>query len=125
MTMNRKPHDIFGLFLMKNLRDNAIEYLDTFQTGRNRAPELLAMQDEFTGLTPETKALFRRVFVSCLDAAIHDFLFALQEEHDGGGAVAVMAGNTDIASTSEALHAELFGSDGWYARFSRYGGQAG
>lgn len=63
----------------------------------------------------------RPAFVEALDEAIHDFLFALQEEADSGGEVAIRVRGKNVATLSDGLHGELFGEEGWFARFSAHG----
>jgi hypothetical protein len=51
---------------------------------------------------------------------MHDLLFALQEESDAEGAVRVYVNGDEVAKLSDGLHGEIFGDDGWIARYSEY-----
>jgi hypothetical protein len=51
---------------------------------------------------------------------MHDLLFALQEQADAGGAIRVLVDGNEVARVSDGLHGEIFGEDGWIARYSRY-----
>jgi len=115
------PKDTFGRFLMVHLRDRGIDHLDSSLAGRWKAPALKKLQRALGRLPKSQKLLVRRAFVDALDAAIHDFLFALQEESDFGGPVAVRVRGKNVAALSDGLHGELFTEDGWYARFSAHG----
>jgi hypothetical protein len=55
-----------------------------------------------------------------MSAATHDFLFALQEACDSDQ-MRVVVKDADIAKQSDGFHGEMFGNDGWFARFSAYG----
>src|SRR5262245_16634065 len=113
--------DLFGSFLMKNLRDRGIDHLDGLLVGHWKAPALEKLQGGLQRMTEAERALVRRAFVTSLGDAIHDFLFALQEESDSGGPIRIHVDGTDVASLSDGLHGEIFSEDGWYARFSAHG----
>lgn len=113
--------DTFGRFLMVHLRDRGIDNLDGLLAGHWKAPSLKKLQNALRRLPKSQRALVRRAFVESFDAAIHDFLFALQEETEGGGSVVVRVGGKNVAALSDGLHGELFTEDGWYARFSAHG----
>lgn len=115
------PLDTFGAFLMVNLRDRGIDALGSLLAAHWKAPSLQKLQAELQSLTDAQRVLVRRAFVEALDSAIHDFLFALQEESDSGGAVRVRVRGKDVASLSDGLHGELFSEEGWFARFSAHG----
>lgn len=55
---------------------------------------------------------------SCLVAALHSLLFTMTGED---GTPAIVVEGHDVAEDSDGLHGELFGEDGWLARFSKYG----
>lgn len=55
---------------------------------------------ELQSLTDARRELVRPAFVAALDSAIHDFLFALQEESDSGGALRVRVRGKDVAPAS-------------------------
>jgi hypothetical protein len=105
---------------MTKLRDEAIDYFDRLAAGWWKAAGTKALQDDLAGLTPEQRDVARRCVIAALDHGLHSFLFALSEgESPGGGATVTVAG-CDVAEQSDGLHGELFGDDGWFAKFSRY-----
>lgn len=106
---------------MENLRDRGIDHLDDLLVGRCKAPSLKKLQRELKNLTKTQQTLVRRAMVESLDSAIHDFLFALQEQADEGGPIRVRVRGKDIAAMSDGLQGELFTEEGWYARFSSHG----
>jgi hypothetical protein len=114
--------DEFGQFLMTNLRDQGIDSLDRLLAAQSKAPARAKIQHELQALTAEQRALVRRAFINSLDSAIHDFLFALQDETDrNDGNIAVTVAGQNIATMSDGLQGELFTEDGWFARYSTYG----
>ena len=113
--------DEFGAFLMRNLRDPAIDHADALLSSHWKAPGLQSLQADLAKLTPEQKAVVRRCVLSSIDAGIHDFLFALGEEQEADARIAVIVDGQDIAQQSDGLHGELFAEEGWFARFSTHG----
>ena len=115
------PLSEFGRVVIVKLRDRGIDHLDKLLAGKAKAPAFRKLQGELKSLDQEQRALLRRAFVTSLDSALHDFLFALQEQNDSGGRVAVLVDGSRIAEASDGLHGELFTEDGWFARCSRHG----
>jgi len=116
-----KALDKFGEFVVANLRDAAIDHADSLLVGHWKAPGLQALQAELRRLTDEQRALVRRCVIDAVDSSLHDFLFALQEEHDTEAGIAVFVDSGPVAAESDGLHAEPFGDEGWFARFSKHG----
>lgn len=113
--------DILGQFLMKHLRDRGIGQVEGLLAGRWKAPSLEGLQRELRPLTPEQQDLVRRAVVSSLDTALHGFLFAIQEQTDLDGPIAITVRGENVAQMSDGLQGEPFGEDGWFARFSASG----
>jgi hypothetical protein len=125
MTTTRQPSPDpvgeLGELLMKRLRDRGIDYADALLASKWKAPSLEKIQRDLQALSPEQQSLVRRTVMSAMDHAVHDFLFALQEQHENDGHVAVVVGGENVAAKSDGLHGELFGDAGWFARFSAHG----
>jgi hypothetical protein len=121
MTTDRETLDKLGRFLMSNLRDSGIDFIDGLAEGRWKAPVLLPLQADVVALPEETRRLMRRAFVAGIDGAIHDFLFKLTETADFEQDIQLVVDGRDVVPLSDGLHGEPFGEDGWQARFSRYG----
>lgn len=115
------PLSEFGRFLMTKLRDRGIGDLDFLLKAKWKAPSLKKIQRELQSLSAPQRKLVRRAFVKSFDAAIHDFLFALQEQTDLAGGIAVTVAGQNVATLSDGLQGELFTEDGWRARYSAYG----
>ncbi len=113
--------DRFGAFLVAKLRDSAIDHTDALLSARWKAPGLQSLQTDPRRLTPEQRAVVRRCVIAAVDGGLHDFLFALGEQHDAGGTIAIVVGGHDIPAQSDGLHGEPYGDDGWFARFSKHG----
>jgi hypothetical protein len=113
--------DRFGAFLMAKLRDAAIDHADALLAARWKAPGLQSLRSDLGRLTPEQRAVVRRCVIEAVESGLHDFLFALGEERDAGARIAAVVDGQDIEAQSDGLHGELYGADGWFARFSKHG----
>jgi hypothetical protein len=113
--------DKFGAFVVTKLRDRAIDHADALLSARWKAPGLQALQADLQRLTPEQRAVVRRCVVVAIDSGLHDFLFAIQEEHDANGEIAVLVDGRPVAADSDGLHGEPYSDWGWFARFSKHG----
>lgn len=111
----------FGRFVMENLRDAGLSHYDMLAAGSWKAPGLRRLQEEVAALTDAERAVVRRCVQDALDSAIHDFLFAVQEAHDAGKGISILMDGENVAGLSDGLHGEPFTSDGWQARFSKFG----
>jgi len=110
--------DKFGKFIMKNLRDRAIDNFDKLSMGYWKASSLQPLQSELHQFNEEQLSIIRRSIISVVDSGLHDFLFAIQEASDLKQGIKIMVDETDIAQISDGLHGDLFG---WFAKFSKYG----
>jgi hypothetical protein len=116
-----KALDKFGEFVVTNLRDAAIDHADALLAAHWKAPGLKSLQADLRRLTDEQRAIVRRCVIETVDGGLHDFLFALQEQHDAGAGIAVFVEGRPVAAESDGLHGEPYSDEGWFARFSKYG----
>ena len=121
MEPGRNTLDKFGHFLVKNLRDKAIQHLEFVIEGRWKAPAIQKLQNDMKRFNEEEIDIIKRAFINSLDAGVHDLLFAIQESNDNSSGIIVMCDDENIAELSDGLHGEIFSKNGWYAKFSNYG----
>jgi hypothetical protein len=119
--MADKRLDKFGEFVMKKLRDPAINNVEGLLRSHWKAPALKKLQSSLTKLTPKEKELVRRCVVQSIDTAIHDFLFAVQERADFENDIEIRVDGKNIVPLSDGIHGEAYGDEGWQARFSDFG----
>lgn len=110
----------FGRFVMDHLRDRALHHAELMLSGHWKAPSLMRIQAELSALSPVHRQMVFRVVRSCVDASIHDFLFAV-DERGGTGDVSICVDGVDVTTLSDGIHAEHVGIDGWDALYSKYG----
>jgi hypothetical protein len=112
--------DRFGEIVTVQLRDHALDDLDGMFAGRWKAPAVQSLQREMARLSAPQQETVRRAVKKVVEAAIHDFLFALQEEHEFGR-LDLRIDGVDIIAASDGIHGEMFGETGWFTRFSAFG----
>ena len=110
----------FGKFLVENLRDKGIFYAEGLLDGRWKAPALQDIQSGLSGLSAAEKQVVRKAVISTIDSAIHDFLFALQEQADFDNTIQILVNGNNIVEISDGIHGESFSEDGWNAKFSKH-----
>ncbi|MHA1556028.1 MAG: hypothetical protein ACTSPM_03755 [Candidatus Heimdallarchaeota archaeon] len=112
--------DKFGEFLVSNLRDSAIDFFDKLLVGYWKPTALQTIQKDLKEFSSEQRETIRKSFVAGIDTAIHDFLFALEENYETTKDIEISVEGTNIVTLSEGLHSELLNDEGWFLKFSRY-----
>ena len=110
----------FGKFLVENLRDKGIRKAERLLKDEFRAPALLNLQADLYELLEEQKELVKKTVTICIDSAIHDFLFALQERADFENDIQILVDGQNIVALSDGIHGEAYSDEGWYAKYSKY-----
>ncbi|RFZ95187.1 hypothetical protein D0C36_06575 [Mucilaginibacter conchicola] len=112
--------DKFGKFLVENLRDSGINHFELLLKAQWKAPALQSIQNELGELSDSQTETVKKAFIASIDSAIHDFLFALQEQADFKNEIRIMVDNNNIAELSDGIHGESYSDDGWNAKYSKY-----
>jgi hypothetical protein len=115
------PLDKFGKFLMQNVRDEAIRYYEDLARGHLKAPSVASLQEELGSMSDWQRVIVWRCVRVSVDVAIGSFLFKLQEQADFENEIQVLVDGVNVVESSEALHWEPYGEDGWEAKYSAYG----
>jgi len=112
--------DKFGKFLVENLRDKGINHAEFLLNGRWKTPALQKIQYELNYLSISQKDAVKKAIISTIDSAIHDFLFALQEQADFDNEIQIIVNDDNIVELSDGIHGEAYSEEGWYAKYSKY-----
>jgi predicted DNA-binding WGR domain protein len=112
--------DKVGKFIVETLHDEALSRFERLAQGKSKAPGQRALQDALKTLTPEQQAVVRDVVEACTNAAIHRFLFGLVENAEMDDDMQLVVDGESAVKLSDGLHGEMFGDEGWRARFSEY-----
>lgn len=109
--------DKFGKFIVDNLRDKGISFAELLLIGHWKATSLQNLHNELGKLSDSQKEAVKKAVISAMDSAIHDFLFALQEQEE----IQIMTDGENVVELSDGIHGEQFSEEGWFAKFSKYG----
>lgn len=120
MTSDRQRLDKAGRFIMEHLRDRGLEFVERLIVGACHAPALAALQDDVEALPTAQQDIVRRCVAASLDGALHDFLFKLSERADLENDIQLVVDDQSLATLSDDLQNEPYGSEGWIVRFSRH-----
>jgi len=120
MPTEKESLDYLGKFLMRCHRDQALFTLATAFKGYWKVESLQGFQDVLKSLSSEQQEKLFDGFEHIITGALHDLLFALQEENDFKNRIHLIVDGYDAAKISDGLHGEQFTDDGWIERFSKY-----
>jgi len=112
--------DKFGKFLVDNLRDKGIIYAEGLLNNKWKAPVLQNIQLGLTNLEDSEKEVVRNAIIATLDSAIHDFLFALQEQTDFENGIKILVDGENVIELSDGIHGEPYSDEGWYSKYSKF-----
>jgi len=110
----------FGKFLVENLRDSGINFLEGLLSSHWKSKESIILQTDLQSFTDKQKNIVRQVVVRVIDRAIHDFLFAVSEQVDFDNDIQIKVDKKNIVDISDGLAGEIYGEDGWFTKFSKY-----
>ena len=114
-----KPLDAFGKAFVESVRDNGLELLEHTLSGHMKDEESQALHAELSQLSPQAQAVASRLAASVLDTALFDMLEFFESEEEWKLA-SPMQKIKDLAAISDGLSGELYGENGWIAKYSRY-----
>ena len=117
---NQNPLDKFGRFIVENLRDKGIHYANGLLNDYWKAPTLKVIQTELGKLSDKQKKALQTAFTATIDSAIHDFLFALQDQADIKHGIQIIIDGKNIVKLSDGIHGEAYSDNGWYAKYSSF-----
>ncbi len=118
--MSHPAVDQLGEYLMTRFRDRAIGFAEGALSGKWPSPALADLQEQLSRLTPSQAELVRRCVTLAIDEGLHDLLFAIGETHESDQSVRVIVDGGNVAELSDGLNEELFGDEGWIAKYSAY-----
>jgi hypothetical protein len=114
------PVDKFGKFIVKNFRDKGIDFAEGLLQKHWKAPSLIDIQNEIANLDDNQKITFIKAVTQTIDSAIHDFLFALQEQADFDNDIQILVDGKNIVELSDGIHGEAYSDEGWFAKYSNH-----
>ena len=113
----------FGRVLMAEVRDATIEKYEMIADGTLKSARASELREKLAAFSNEQGVVARELVVSAVDDAIHNLLWMLEQNADE---ISLMcdapdaAAKESVSDLSDGLCGELYGEDGWIARFSAY-----
>ncbi|MFB9077979.1 hypothetical protein ACFFLS_04835 [Flavobacterium procerum] len=114
------PLDKFGKFMMQNFRDKGIHFAKGLLAQQSKAPDLQELQNVLSTLTEVQKDAVIKTITETIDRAMHDFLFALQEQADFDNEIQILVDEQNVVELSDGIHGEAYSDDGWIAKHSQH-----
>ena len=109
--------DKFGEKIVKKFKDEPLFWFDRICAGEVSSDADLARYAILKKMPPETREFIRDCVSFAIIQGIHDFLCGLNEFGDELG---LTVDGVDLLYASPDINGEIFGEDGWDARFSDY-----
>lgn len=109
-----------GELLMRRVRDEAIEEWDKIIDGKLRSDRALKVQSKLNQMSPDQIDTVRILVPQIVDSCLHHLLWTLEQANEVEVNVRLPEGSAqEIREMSDGLPGELYGSNGWIAKFSR------
>lgn len=114
--------DDFGSCLIREARDEAISAVDRLLAGDDRSDRGRRVGALLGDLTPSEVRSLRAVAVDAIDELLHQVLWMFERSEKYDVVARLETGEpVSLRDASDGLSGELYGPDGWIARFSRFG----
>ena len=119
LTMGDLKLDKFAATLLE-IRDTTLRVGEKILAGKSISDLTDPLVVELSGLSPRQASAVRRLIAIAVDCGLHDFLKLVDKSSEFEEGLMVLADGVDVAKLSTELQTELFGNNGWIARFSKY-----
>ncbi len=118
--MNEKhPLDLFGEYLIKRVRDEAIDDWERISSGKMKDKESQEIFQVLKSFNAEQLEFITNLFPKVIDTTLHHLLWSLEQEEIN---VIIQSGENEelinIREVSDGLAGELYTEDGWISRYS-------
>lgn len=110
----------FGKLVIETFKDNTVRAFEWYLTDYGAADQSRVLSAKIKDLPDETKDALRDCVIESAMTGVHDFLFGLEEAQNFGEGIDLTVDGIDIVSASDGLNYEIFGEDGFDAKFSQY-----
>ena len=119
--MSKAALDYFGEALVTKGRDAAISDWDAIVEGRAKSERAKRLQAELATTSGDQLLLLKRLIPQIVDSALFYALSSIESSPNTSLRVSIGRVLSDeLRDVSDGLGAELFGDQGWIARFSKH-----
>jgi hypothetical protein len=115
--------DEFGKEYMHQVRDRVITKYLMIKSGKMKAPEDQFLHKQLLKLNPDQLKLVDQVVLDVIETQLHHCMFMFEASAAWAIVNKDSAEGTDLdhlAQVSDGLAGELYSSDGWIEKFSKY-----
>lgn len=110
--------DTFGRELMTQVRDRAISRIDGLLGGSLKGESAVRIRAKFEAASPTELERARLLAVEAVDSTLHLLLVLLEQERGPEIRMNGIGGTANLRAISDGLAGELYGENGWIARYS-------
>lgn len=115
--MSEAGLDRIGELLVKQVRDPSIDNIRNVLLGRMKGDDAERVRKALAGLEDEALVKFAAVVPELVDQVVHNLCVMLEEDDDLDLVLETNSGSVVASQESDGLAGELYGEDGWLARF--------
>jgi hypothetical protein len=117
---NFDDSEVFGKFLIANIRDAILDEVEAFISGKSMILNSYKLTQKLSEFEIEDVKVVREVVAKSVDNALSNLLYKLQYEQEQESQVKIIVGQTEVSQMSDFLQGELHSDEGWVERFSQY-----
>jgi hypothetical protein len=111
--------DKFGELLMRRVRDKAIGDWERIVAGQMRGASAERVRQQIASLAPQQTEILLKLIPQIVDTTLHHLLWTVEQEQSVDLVLKDEQGVAHSAQeASDGLPGELYGDQGWIARFS-------
>jgi hypothetical protein len=122
MAESEENLDVFGKFIVQNIRDNIISEVEALILGNSMMLHRYEMAQKLRKFNEEDLGVIWELCVKSIDSGLSNFLYELNEISGSQkhSRIKVLVDDEDVTEIEPFLQNELCCNEGWIERFSRY-----
>jgi hypothetical protein len=117
--MSKLLLDEAGAIVGGKVRDDSLEHWKKILAGQLKGDTALEWSEKLSKLSPRDARLVRQLIPEVVDTVLHWFLFHLEQEEGLDLVVGTGSERVSVREISDGMSGELYGDEGWIARFSK------
>jgi hypothetical protein len=110
--------DVFGKFLVENLRDVAIDEAESIISGKSLSLNSYEMTQKLERFNEEDLDLIKELIKKTIDFSLREFLYEINTQEESK--IKILVNDVDLNEIEPFLQGKLNCDDGWIDRFSEY-----
>jgi hypothetical protein len=115
--MNDPALNKFGELLIKNVRDKTVRDWERIINGEGKGKTAQAVLHQIGSFNTEQREVLLKLVPQIVDTALHHLLFTAEQEQNLKLIMHCGDKDQNLREISDGLAGELYGNQGWIARF--------